>query len=71
MERLAKHDKFAELLPVLEYWDDEKVYLCDGPSLAVWYTCQPSNGGNDDIRNALNNMYRAGFPKDTDRKSVV
>lgn len=65
MNRLAKHDKFAELLPVLEYWDDEKVYLCDGPSLAVWYTCQPSNGGNDDIRNALNNMYRAGFPKDT------
>ena len=65
MNQLVKHDKFAELLPVLEYWDDEKAYLCDGPSLAVWYSCQPTNGGNDDMRNALNNMYRAGFPKDT------
>ncbi|PTC00745.1 hypothetical protein C9975_05835 [Thalassospira xiamenensis] len=65
MQRLVKHDRFSELLPVLEYWEDEKVYLCDGPYLGMWFSCQPTNGGNDEIRNALNNMYRASFPKNT------
>lgn len=65
MKRLCKKDRFAELLPVLEYWEDEELYLLEGPALGCMLICQPTNGGNDEILNGLTNLYKTELPEDT------
>jgi len=65
LKRMMKHERFSDLVPVIEYWEDEKAFLCDGPALAMMFICQPTNGGNDKIRNGLANLYKTQMPEDT------
>jgi conjugal transfer ATP-binding protein TraC len=62
---LMSNDKFSELLPVVEYWDEEKIFILDGPAIGAMFVCSPTAGCNDEIRNALNNLYKSDFPKNT------
>jgi len=65
IKRLLKNDPFGELLPVIEYWDDEKIFILEGPSIGAMLICSPTNGGNASIKNALSNFYKQDFPEDS------
>lgn len=64
-EKLLKHEAFADLFPYLEYWEDEKLYLLDGPYLGFVMKTMPTNGGNREILNSLTGIYKTKFPKGT------
>lgn len=64
-ESMLSNDKFSELLPVVEYWDDEKIFILDGPAIGALFICSPTAGCNDEIRNSLTNLYKSDFPKNT------
>ncbi len=65
LEQMLKHNSFSELLPVIEYWDDEKLFLLEGPAIGTLLICQPSPGCNDEIKNAFNTIYKSDFPEGT------
>lgn len=65
LKRLLKHDSFSNLLPIVEYWDEDKIFVLEGPAIGTTLLMQPTNGGNETIRNALTNLYKQSFPKDT------
>jgi conjugal transfer ATP-binding protein TraC len=65
MKRLAQAERFSSLLPFLEYWDEDELFLLEGPSIGVMFVGTPTNGGNLEILNGLNNLYKSSFPKDT------
>lgn len=65
VKRLFKNDPFSELLPVIEYWDDEKLFVCEGPSIGAMLICSPTIGGNSKIQNALESMYKQSFPENS------
>ena len=65
IESLLKHEPFGDLIPVLEYWDEEKVFLCEDPAIGSMLICHPTAGTNEEIRNALYQLWRTDYPKDT------
>ena len=65
IESLLKHEPFGDLIPVLEYWDDEKIFLCEDPAIGSMLICHPTAGTNEEIRNALYQLWRTDYPKDT------
>lgn len=64
-EKLLKHEAFADLFPYLEYWEDEKLFLLEGPYLGFAFRSMPTNGGNREILNSLTGIYKTKFPKGT------
>ncbi|ALU46161.1 TraC family protein [Pseudoalteromonas rubra] len=65
LNSMIKHDRFCEFMPYLEYWEDEKAFLLDGPYLGMMMAMSPTNGGNRNILNSLNTLYKYNFPKGT------
>lgn len=65
MKRLAEADRFSSLLPYLEYWDEDEIFILEGGSIGVMLAGSPTSGGNLEILNGLNNLYKSQFPKDT------
>ncbi|MBT42539.1 MAG: hypothetical protein CMF12_08450 [Idiomarina sp.] len=65
MQRIAQAERFSSLLPFLEYWDEDGIFLLEGPAIGVMFSGSPTNGGNLEILNGLNNLYKSQFPKDT------
>lgn len=65
IKKLLSHDRVSSLFPVLEYIDEDEHFLLEGPYVGAMLICTPSPGGNEEIRNALTNMYRKDYPKDT------
>ncbi len=65
LQSMLKHDSVGQLMPVLEYWDDKKVFILEGPAIGAMILCTPTSGCNDDIRNSLSNLYKMDFPRGT------
>jgi len=65
LKRFFKHDPFSELLPVIEYWDEDKLFVLEGPAIGAMLVCSPTNGGNTKIKNALSNLYKQSYPKNS------
>lgn len=63
LNRLLKHNSFSDLLPVVEFWDEDEIFVLDGPAIGVMLICSPTAGCNDEIRNSLTNLYKIQFPK--------
>lgn len=63
LNNMLKHNQFSELLPVLEYWDDEQLFVLDGPAIGAMLICSPTPGCNDELRNSFNNIYKSDLPK--------
>ena len=62
---LLKHNPFSELLPVIEYLEEERLFILDGPAIGAIIICQPSPGSNSDIRNAFDSIYKSDYPEGT------
>lgn len=61
MERFLEREPFSDLLPVREYWDDEKLFICDDNSIAAFFVCQPSPGGSTEIRTSFEQLFKLGM----------
>lgn len=59
--KMLQHDGIGQLLPVIEYWDEDGIFILDGPAMGVMLVCTPTAGCNDDLRNSLNNLYKMDF----------
>lgn len=56
---------YGDNLPVLNYIDEIQGFLLDGGYLAFTFICQPLTGGNQQIMNALDDLYEKDYPKDS------
>lgn len=65
ISRLLQNNPFSDLLPVTEYWGDDRLFLLEEPSIAMLLICQPTAGVNDEIRNSFNAIYKSSFPEGT------
>lgn len=65
LKQMLKHDGFSELMPVVEYWDEDQIFILDGPAIGSMLICVPTAGCNDEIRNSLTNLYKMDFPAGT------
>lgn len=63
--KLLKRDTTSDLFSVVEYWDEDKVFILDEPAIGAFIICQPTPGSNDDIRNSLENFFKTDFPEGT------
>ncbi|MFQ3188895.1 MAG: conjugal transfer ATP-binding protein TraC [Paraglaciecola sp.] len=64
VKRMFSHNKWSELVPVLDFMEEDNVFITEGPYLGVAFVCQPTTGCNEDIKNTLTNLYNNDFPKD-------
>lgn len=65
LKRMLVHDSFGQLMPVNEYWDEDGIFITEGPAIGAMLICTPTAGCNDDIRNSLSNLYKIDFPANT------
>lgn len=65
INKMLEHNAFNELLPVVEYLTDDKVFILDGPAIGCLLICQPSPGSNSEIRNAFDAIYKTDYPEGT------
>jgi conjugal transfer ATP-binding protein TraC len=65
IKKMLEHNPFSQLLPVIEFLPDEKVFILDGPAVGCLLICQPSPGSNSDIRNAFDAIYKSDYPEGT------
>jgi conjugal transfer ATP-binding protein TraC len=65
LKQMLKSTGFSELMPVIEYSEEDKLFICDGPAIGCMLICTPSAGSNDEIRNSLSNLYKLDFPAGT------
>jgi conjugal transfer ATP-binding protein TraC len=71
ISKLIKNDNFGDLLPVVEYMQDENIFLLEEPAIGSMIICQPSNGTHHEIQNALNTIYRSSYPDDTTLQAQI
>lgn len=64
-EKLTKRDRFSQLFSVVEYWDEDELFLLDEPALGVLIVCQPSAGANDKIRGGLDTIFKTPYPENS------
>lgn len=65
LRNMLKHDSFGQLMSVLEFWDEDEIFITEGPAIGAMLICTPTAGCNDDIRNSLSNLYKIDFPANT------
>ena len=65
LKSMLKHDSFGQLMSVIEYWDEDGIFITEGPAIGAMLICTPTAGCNDDIRNSLSNLYKIDFPANT------
>ena len=63
--KILKRNTFGQLIPVVEFWDEDGVFILDEPALGAMLICQPTPGTNEQTRNGLESFYKNSFPKDT------
>lgn len=63
LKRLLKHDRFSDMIPVRDYWDEDELFVVDGPCIGAMLICQPTNGVSEQIKNSLQHLFQTEFPK--------
>lgn len=59
---ILKFNQYGDLLPVLEYLPELKGFVLDGGYLGFTFICQPLTGVNEDLMNAMDDLYQRSFP---------
>jgi hypothetical protein len=62
---LVQHRKFGEMIPVLDYYQDEQIFLLDPATLGFMIVCQPLNGVSAAMKNLLGSLFTYNYPDDT------
>lgn len=57
-------DLYGDSLPYLEYIAEMDAFLMDGGGLMSAFLCQPLNGVNSEVQNALEDLFKNDFPTD-------
>ena len=65
INKILEHEPFSQLMPVVEYLSDEKMFLLEEPAIASMIICQPTSGTSEEIRNAFNTIYKSIYPVGT------
>lgn len=65
VSNMFRHNKWSECVPVLDFLEEDEIFVTEGPYLGVGFICQPTVGCNEDIKNTLTNLYNNDFPKDS------
>ncbi|WP_445768853.1 TraC family protein [Rheinheimera sp.] len=63
IKKMLEHEPFHQLLPVVEYLKEDKVFILEEPAIAVMIICQPTAGCSDEIRNSFNTIYKSEYPE--------
>lgn len=63
IKKMLQHEPFHQLMPVVEYLPESKVFILEEPAIAALIICQPSAGCNDEIRNSFNTIYKSEYPE--------
>lgn len=58
-------NQFTDLIPVLDYLDDEEVFILEGGYVGIGVISQPTNGVNAATQNTINGLYTIDYPKGT------
>ncbi|MBE1302007.1 MAG: TraC family protein [Alteromonadaceae bacterium] len=64
-KKLLRRPEFEDNFSLIEYLDEDKVFLFDEPAMGAFIVCQPSSGHNDELRNSLENFYKTEWGDDT------
>ncbi|HAQ49768.1 MAG TPA: hypothetical protein DCR37_12050 [Glaciecola sp.] len=65
INKILDHEPFSQLMPVVEYLSEEKMFLLEEPAISCMIVCQPTSGTNEEIRNAFNTIYKTYYPEGT------
>lgn len=64
-KKLLNHRRVSELFPMVEYWDEDEIFLFDDNTIGVFIIMQPTPGSNSDTLNVLDNFFKEVYPKNT------
>ncbi|MFC3034151.1 TraC family protein [Pseudoalteromonas fenneropenaei] len=62
MDKISRRERFSNLIPVVEYWIEDKAFILDEPAIGAMIICQPSAGSNDKIRKGLDTIFKTPYP---------
>lgn len=62
---IMRFSQYGDSLPVLEYLPEMKGFVLDGGFIGFTFICQPLTGVNDDLMNAMDDLYQRNFPDDS------
>ena len=65
LRSMSEHNKFGDMVPVLDYYVDEQLFLLDPATIGFMIVCQPLNGVSAEMRNLLGSMFTYQYPDDT------
>ena len=57
LRSMSEHNKFGDMVPVLDYYVDEQLFLLDPATIGFMIVCQPLNGVSAEMRNLLGSMF--------------
>ncbi|AGP79834.1 type IV conjugative transfer system protein TraC (plasmid) [Alteromonas mediterranea 615] len=63
--RLLKQSRVAELFSVIEYWDEDGIFVFDDNSIGVFMVMHPTSGSNNRTMTGLQNFYKEVYPEKT------
>jgi conjugal transfer ATP-binding protein TraC len=63
LKKLSAFDSTHQLFGFVGF--ERGAFIMEGGGLALPFICQPTPGGNETIKNALDSLYKKGFPPDT------
>lgn len=64
-KKLHKRTPFSECIPVIEFWDEDQIFILDEPAIGVMLVCQPTAGTNEMTRNGFDSFYKTRWPEGT------
>lgn len=63
--RMLKQSRVAELFSVIEYWDEDGIFVFDDNSIGVFMVMHPTSGSNNRTMTGLQNFYKEVYPEKT------
>lgn len=58
-------NQFTDLIPVLDFMEQEELFILDGGYIAFGVICDPTNGVNGETRQIISSLYKMEYPKGT------
>ena len=64
-KKLLNHHRVSDLFSVVEYWDEDEIFLFDDNTIGIFVIMQPTPGSNSETSTALDNFFKEVYPKNT------
>lgn len=64
-KKLLNHHRVSDLFSVVEYWDEDEIFLFDDNTIGIFVIMQPTPGSNNETSTALDNFFKEVYPKNT------